>query len=458
MRPQPPLLIVPIKALVSADGLLIEADAQLLRLQLLAGGVEGGPLAVPALANLVQLSLKTRMKFERSVRVADEGHDIELWVQTAPDANGVALNILGWHDSRRPNMPADNFAPQPEDSVDEGQQGRLLLSPDFHIVEATHAMRGLGFAAGIGTHIAQLFRLNDAGEGDLRLLELLAARQALHGLELATIEDGREFLADLQPIFAANGAFAGYECLLRSADTKLGVGDIEPDTVAIEPINADFAQDIAPILRQPLSRIIANAETIGSRLAGPLREHYAVYAHDIANAARHLSELVSDMEDLEAIDRSDFVVAKDKIELGDLVRRVTGLLALKAADQHIHLITPNENEKIEAVGEFRRALQILLNLVGNAVRYAPNGSKVTIEIAQYDGMASVSVRDEGEGIAEEDRERVFEKFERLGRSGDGGSGLGLYISRRLARAMGGELIVENAQPKGARFIFSLPIE
>jgi len=66
------------------------------------------------------------------------------------------------------------------------------------------------------------------------------------------------------------------------------------------------------------------------------------------------------------------------------------------------------------------------------------------------------VRDQGKGIDPADREKIFEKFERLGRSGDGGSGLGLYISRRLARAMGGELHVENAEDGGAIFTLRLP--
>jgi len=70
--------------------------------------------------------------------------------------------------------------------------------------------------------------------------------------------------------------------------------------------------------------------------------------------------------------------------------------------------------------------------------------------------AVISVRDQGKGIDPADREKIFEKFERLGRSGDGGSGLGLYISRRLARAMGGELHVENAEDGGAIFTLRLP--
>ncbi len=92
----------------------------------------------------------------------------------------------------------------------------------------------------------------------------------------------------------------------------------------------------------------------------------------------------------------------------------------------------------------------------NAVRYSPDGTEIFVDIATTDEWALVMVSDQGTGIAPQDRERVFEKFERLGRSGDGGSGLGLYISRTLARAMGGDLTIDNAASGGAKFTLSLP--
>mgnify|MGYP000955715150 CR=1 FL=1 len=109
-----------------------------------------------------------------------------------------------------------------------------------------------------------------------------------------------------------------------------------------------------------------------------------------------------------------------------------------------------------AMAEFRRVLQILLNLVGNAIRYAPEATRISIALSRVGGEARITVADEGPGLSPEQAARVFDKFERLGRSGDGGSGLGLYISRRLARAMGGELSVESAPAEGARFTLAVP--
>ena len=98
----------------------------------------------------------------------------------------------------------------------------------------------------------------------------------------------------------------------------------------------------------------------------------------------------------------------------------------------------------------------LLNLIGNAIRYSPEGSQIWIRLESEDGRVRAVVADQGPGLSEEDQARVFAKFERLGRSGDGGSGLGLYISQRLARAMGGDLSIESAPGQGARFMLELP--
>jgi len=101
-------------------------------------------------------------------------------------------------------------------------------------------------------------------------------------------------------------------------------------------------------------------------------------------------------------------------------------------------------------------LQVLLNLVGNAINYSPTGSKVLITVEKVGDRSRVTVADNGTGLSKAQQAVVFGKFERLSRSGDGGSGLGLYISHRLARAMGGELTVESTPNEGARFIMELP--
>jgi signal transduction histidine kinase len=217
-----------------------------------------------------------------------------------------------------------------------------------------------------------------------------------------------------------------------------------------------LGKDLAPALRQPVARIIANAETIRTRLAGPLADEYAGYAGDIADAARHLSDLVSDLADLEAIETAGFSPQREPVDLADAARRAAGLLQVRARERGITIEAPSGQVRAPAIGEWRRVLQVLLNVLGNALRYTPSNTTIRLSVSQGPQRTSLTIADEGPGLAREDCARVFEKFERLGRSGDGGSGLGLYISRRLARAMGGDLTVASEPGQGARFTLELP--
>jgi signal transduction histidine kinase len=212
------------------------------------------------------------------------------------------------------------------------------------------------------------------------------------------------------------------------------------------------------VLRQPIARIIANAESIRTQLAGPLAEQYSDYAADIAAAGQHLLALIDDLSDLEVVEAEDFSTAPDRVDLADVARRAAGILGVRAQERGIRIAVPEDGEKMPAIGEFRRVLQVLLNLLGNAIRYTPEGSVVSLKLERRKDRARVTVSDRGEGLTPEQQGRAFEKFERLGRSGDGGSGLGLYISRRLARAMHGDLTVKSTPGKGARFTLELPAD
>jgi hypothetical protein len=444
MKPTSPFLAVPIVAQIGADGFLLSADPPIWRLHILAGGEADSPIAVPGIAALAAIALQTSMRLERPVRAADDENDVELWVEALPHDGIVDLSITGWRDY--PQLPQGYK--KVEDAVPGGaEQHEILIDPDLHIVRLPSGLP----VRMIGKHIGATFVLEGGTDGEIPLVDALTERRPIGNQPVGLVGDDGRYCIDLIPLFSDSGEYIGHGGEMRLLTPK-------PEK---QP-NSDFTGDLsagrqfATVLKQPLSRIVAKAETIGNRMHGPLRDNYAEYAIDIANAARHLSELVNDMEDLEAIDRPDFSVARDRIELGDISRRVKGLLALKASDHGIVINAPAETDSVEAIGEFRRVLQILLNLVGNAIRYAPDGSRITLHVEKQATESSVSVIDEGQGVAPEDRQRVFEKFERLGRSGDGGSGLGLYISRRLARAMGGDLQIEDAPLGGALFRLTLP--
>jgi signal transduction histidine kinase len=142
--------------------------------------------------------------------------------------------------------------------------------------------------------------------------------------------------------------------------------------------------------------------------------------------------------------------------LAESARRAVALLSVRADHAGVTILKPASDERAPAVGDARRVLQILVNLIGNAVRYTPNGGAVALDVAINGPTARVTVTDHGKGIAPQDQERIFGKFERVDPNEIGGNGLGLFIARRLARAMGGDLTLASAPGEGARFTLTLP--
>src|SRR3546814_16187417 len=146
-------------------------------------------------------------------------------------------------------------------------------------------------------------------------------------------------------------------------------------------------------------------------------------------------ELVDDLADLQAIERPDFNPVMEDIDLADIARRAAGLLAVKASDHQIRIEAPNADETLPAVGEFRRALQIMVNLIGNAIRYSPEHYTIWISVEGEGDLDKGKVAAQGRGSAPQDPDKIFDNFERLGRDEAGGSGCGRYLNLEERRVV-----------------------
>lgn len=449
MTPASPSSEEILRATVDGNGRLLSADVPIAALQAQAGGEVGGPFAVPQLAALARLAARMNIPLSRPVIAAGAVADIDMWVRAQPRGGKVELSVVEWRE-RAPRVMPDDKAARDADLIatGEGWWWQIDSQLRFLMVDAGDAAFDVPKP---GSRLTGWFTMAADTEGDMPILRSFAERRSFAG-QRASGSDGREYTLSAMPMFDVEGRLSGYRG--KALPVVAEVARIEPDIREAMPL---FGRRLDRALRQPLGRIIANADTISGQLEGPLRQDYASYAADIATAGRHLMELVDDLADLQAIDRPDFTVTVEDIDLSDLARRAAGLLGVKASDRGIRIDVPDAGESLSATGEFRRALQVLVNLIGNAIRYSPEGSMIWVRAEQVGGMAQVTVADQGRGIAAEDQARIFEKFERLGREESGGSGLGLYISQRLARAMGGDITVDSAPGQGARFIFSLPV-
>jgi signal transduction histidine kinase len=426
---------------------LIEADEPLAGLQMRCGGDLPGMLAVPALLALVRHTRVSGVAQSRMIGTVDDGKPIGFLANVTPADGGTHLVLSQW---RLMGEPLPENGPI-EPLLYHTAAIHALLDTDQRVLSVDLRDTHTALA-----ELANHWR-TDHDNVWSKAVELVgvAHRQPLHW---RLIDDTAIRIPGSPQTWRARllpRGDAGFDLLILPDAIDEIPGEAAPKPEPVQSWSRLIGRDLAPALRQPINRIVANAETIRTRLAGPLVDEYAGYAADIAEAGRHLLALVEDLADLDAVEAPEFNPAPDRIDLTDCARRAAGILAMRAAERGITIATPDETHHVPAIGEFRRVLQILLNLLTNAIRYGPEHSAIDIETGGDTHTAWIAVTDQGKGLTPEQAGHVFDKFERLGRTGDGGSGLGLYISRRLARAMAGDLVV-SGEGGGARFVLSLP--
>ncbi len=443
---------------VDRDGRLTEADARLLALQMRAGGTEGGMLAIPQLATLARLARTLGVLVSRGVVAAEGDHDLDLWVRAQAEGDSVRLSVGGWTVREKPVPDPALVAERALEFARLEKDGKWSCDASLRILSVDDAILRLsGLSADVIANqpLSRIFRLIEDDKGDLPLLEAVAARVSFAG-QLAEFRASPDIRLTIygEPRFDPAARFAGYSGGFAVSDRRL-LHSASLRSADHGGEDEDIAKRLDAALREPLKRIIAHADEIGMRVNGPLRQDYASYAGDISAAGRHLLGMVDDLADIRSVERVDMIVDREPVDLADVARRAAGLLRVRAADRNVRIDAPAEDETLMVSGDFRRMLQILVNLLSNAVRYSPPGTSVWLRTEQEGDMAALIVADQGKGIAPEDQARIFEKFERVDSSEPGGNGLGLYISRRLARAMGGDINVDSAPGMGARFTLTL---
>jgi signal transduction histidine kinase len=171
---------------------------------------------------------------------------------------------------------------------------------------------------------------------------------------------------------------------------------------------------------------------------------------------RRLSTLAGELLDLSRLDAA-VQLRSEPVELGELARAVAAEFDLRAHELNVELRMLPPADGCWGRGDPDAIARVVRILLDNALRYGPEGQRITISTTASTGTAGLSVTDQGPGIPHEEREHVFERFHRGRAAGpESGFGLGLAIGRELAERMGGELRLADREPPGACFVFTLP--
>jgi signal transduction histidine kinase len=283
---------------------------------------------------------------------------------------------------------------------------------------------GIALATGIGRRLARL--------------RAAAVRVAEEGTDAPTPrDDGRDEVGDLARALATMQRELRRQESARRAFVATASHELRTPLTSL--------QGTIELLEEDLRHGDLDQEDARRQVLGAQRE------------LRRLARLASELLDLSRLD-ADVSLRAEPVELGELCRAVAAEFELRAAEGDVDLEVPAPPGPCWGRGDPSAVARVVRILLDNALRHAPGSSTVRVVPAYHGANATVAVDDDGPGVAPDDRERIFERFERgSAPSGESGFGLGLAIGRELARKMGGELRLTDA-PSGASFVLELPIE
>lgn len=223
---------------------------------------------------------------------------------------------------------------------------------------------------------------------------------------------------------------------------------------------SNFLANMSHELRTPLNAIIGYSEMMKLEILGPCNnKKYLEYSHDIFSSGNHLLHLINDILDISKAEANKFVIHEEDVDVRKVVKECVKLVSASAGKKNIKIkISAGKDLPILRAEEIR-IKQMVLNLLSNAIKFSDNGKLINIDINEDHKGFSISVKDQGIGIAKSDIPKVTEQFAHLNsmkRRNIEGTGLGLWLTKSLAEVQGGRLIIASELGKGTEAIIRFP--
>jgi len=254
------------------------------------------------------------------------------------------------------------------------------------------------------------------------------------------------------------GAYDGLERKVAQRTQDLAVANERLQE--LDRLKSDFVSNVSHELRTPLTAIKGAVDLVLREVAGPLTEKQVHYLTRVRSNTQHLAGLINDLLDLSKIESGKVDVKSSRVSMGGLVHEVVETLRPVAAEKAIALDAITPEPSIMVWADRDKINQVLMNLIGNAIKFTPAHGTVTVSASRNgNDNVQVSVSDTGPGIAPEEKEKVFDKFYQIAevdRVKPKGTGLGLAICKALVELHRGHIWVESAPSRGSTFYFTLP--
>ncbi|KPK34452.1 MAG: hypothetical protein AMJ66_03700 [Betaproteobacteria bacterium SG8_40] len=306
-------------------------------------------------------------------------------------------------------------------------------------------------------YTGMLRRLQEqAGFRSLLAVPLLREGRVLGSLAVSRKEPGKfsPEVVELLQTFAAQSTLA-----IQNARLFREIGQKSHELEIASQHKTQFLANMSHELRTPLNAILGYTELIADGIYGEVPESIGEIMERVQSSGRNLLGLINDVLDLSKIEAGQLTLAINDFSFHDTVHSVISSVESLAAEKKLRLITDLAPDLPVGHGDERRIAQVLMNMVGNAIKFTDAG-EITVSVTVDDEAFVVSVSDTGPGIPEGQQQRIFEEFQQVDSSSTrkkGGTGLGLAIAKRIVELHGGRIWVTSTTGKGSTFSFSLPI-
>lgn len=388
------------------------------------------------------------------------------------DAEGRVIGIVGVSTDITERKRAEKELRLRDRAIEASSNGVAITDPNLPDNPMVYVNPGLERMSGYPAeelvgHNWRMLQGSDRDQPDLdELRAALSEHREFRGVLRNYRKDGSLFYNDLHvaPVFDGEGRLANFVGVMSDVTESKRLEQEMRETnrrlSELASLRADFAAMVAHEIGAPLATIRGFAEVLETGELGPTEQAAALAK--IGAEVEGLATLVADVRSVAAIEREDFSLAPRPVPVGELLEDAARFARTLSGEHPLIVENANDDETVRA--DPYRIGQVLRNLLSNAAKYSPEGTPVRLTTVREGttggtlGRLRVEVTDGGRGVHPEDAERIFEKFAR-GRDGAGhrayGVGLGLYLSRRIVRAHGGELVYRPAGGGGSVFSFDL---
>lgn len=269
-----------------------------------------------------------------------------------------------------------------------------------------------------------------------------------------------------KPVFDDNGDFQGYigvgTDLTKQRKYEMQLQYAKEEAENANRAKTEFLANMSLELRTPLNSIIGFAEVLKLQMYGSLgHENYSEYAADIHGSGIHLLRLISEILDVSKIEANQFDISEEEIDLAKLIQSSMRIVRERATSAEIVLSHEISGERALVLGDEVRLKQIILNLLTNAIKFTPPRGKVKAKVFFDDGAAVLQISDTGVGISKKDMPKVLAPFQQVGvdhNLATEGTGLGVYLSKRLTELHGGTFSIQSDVGEGTTVTVKFPPE